>query len=419
MPKPRRSFAVLVPLFAPLVACAPHGPDSTAVRDEPPFVEPPAPPAPVPTVIAVPEPSDGRCFASPVDHVLPIFPSEAELGDVDGDGDLDVVLLDWSAPRMMTMANDGAGGFVELAGPQTETETLDIALADIDGDGRLDLISTHPRDGEVHVRRGDGRGDFGGSEVVALGRQVFEVSSADFDADGALDLLVTQLRHVAVLRGDGRGGFAARPRVRVGQAPSYAFVADVDLDRRRELVLASNDDGGIDVVTLRGVELGRVRHIACGEGPIALGTGDFDGDGRPDLVTANMHSDDVCVFGGTERGFVERQRIDRPFDALAVLDFDSDGIDDIALAKDLQLTFYAGQADGLFESESLQAGHGAHIAWARDLDRDGHDDVVLLNGKGMQSTYDDAGNRVPLRPLDASFTVVLGKACEHVEPCMR
>jgi len=422
MAKPRNRPLALALLLAP--ACTPHGPEPASSPRASTHIEPqvpPPPPAPVDEDAPAPErsPERSRCFAAAVDHLLPISPSEAELGDVDGDGDLDMVVLDWMAPHMVTMANDGAGGFVELARPHKETEALDITLADVDRDGRLDLISVHPRDGEVHVRRGDGRGDFGRSEVVALGRQVFEVTTADFDDDGALDLLVTQLRHVAVLRGDGRGGFTARPRVKVGQAPSYAFVADVDLDRRRELVLASNDDGGIDVVSFRGTALGRVRHIACGEGPIALGMGDFDGDERPDLVTANMYSHDVCVFGGTANGFVERQRIDRPFDALAVLDFDNDGIDDIALGHDLQLTFYAGQPDGLFESESVEAGHGPHIAWARDLDRDGHDDVVLLNGEDMQWTYDEAGQRVPVRPRDASFTVVLGEACEHVEPCMR
>jgi hypothetical protein len=422
MSSPRRPIAVLALLLAP--ACTPHGPEASESQRASTHIEPPAPPTP-PTPIEVPvpvpsEPTAGsRCFAAAVDHLLPFPPFHGELGDVDGDGDLDAVVMGWSGDDLVTMANDGDGGFVELARPFGEADALDFTLVDVDRDGRLDLVSAHPRAGEVHVRRGDGHGDFGRADVIALGRQVFEVSSEDFDADGAIDLLVTQLRHVAVLRGDGRGGFHAQPRVKVGQAPSYAFVADVDRNGRRELVLASNDDGGIDVVPFTGVELGRVRHTACGEGPIAIGMGDFDGDERPDLVTANMHSNDVCVFGGTARGFVERQRIDQSFDTLAVLDFDSDGIDDVAFAKGLRVDLWAGQKDGLFDSDTLEAGHGPRLAWARDLDRDGHGDLVLLNGERIQMTYDEAGRRIPLRPLDASLTVVLGHACEHVEPCMR
>lgn len=413
MSTPRRPPAVLAPLF--VLACTPHGPEPVPERAP----EPPPPPVVRPVEVVPPtpipppppdEPPAPSCFGKVVDHLLPFAPFGAEIADIDGDSDLDIVVIGWPGEGVVTLANDGKGDFSELARPESEPETLDFTLADVDGDDRLDMISVHPRDGEVHVRLGDGRGGFASSTRIALGRQVFEVTSTDFDADGAADLLVTQLKHVAVLRGDGRGGFSAKPRVPVGQAPSYAFFADVDTDGKRELVLASNDDGGIDVVPFSGTTLGRRRHTACGQGPIAIGIGDFDGDERWDLVTANMHSHDVCVFGGAPAGLAQRQVIDEEFDALAVHDFDRDGRDDVVLAKDLHLVRFGGGAE-LQERERIEAGHGPREAWMRDVDADGLADVVLLNGNHMQFRIEADRTKRPVRAIDASFTIVHGTSC--------
>ncbi len=415
---PRRPPAVLASLL--VLACTPHGPEPTPEPPPPPVARPvhfvaPAPPLPPP---ADDEPKPPSCFGEVVDHLLPFAPFGAEIADIDGDDDLDMVVIGWPGEGVVTMANDGKGGFTELARPDSEPETLGFTLADVDGDGRLDMISVHPRDGEVHVRRGDGRGDFASSTRIALGRQVFDVASTDFDADGAADLLVTQLNHVAVLRGDGRGGFAAKPRVGVGQAPSYPFFADVDADGKRELVLASNDDGGIDLVPFSRTTLGRPRHTACGQGPIAIGIGDFDGDERWDLVTANMHSRDVCVFGGGPSGLSEREVIDEAFDTLAVHDFDRDGRDDVVLAKNLGVALFAGGME-LRERERIEAGHGPQQAWVRNIDGDVFADLVLLNGEGMQFTYGEDGFKRPVRALDASITVVHGSSYQEIHPSGR
>ena len=89
--------------------------------------------------------------------------ANASLGDLDGDGDLDIVLAkgrhwpleDW------VLLNDGAGGFDErhpLGGSADRTYTA--ALADLDGDGDLDLVVGNDRPDDKRIYLGDGAGSF-------------------------------------------------------------------------------------------------------------------------------------------------------------------------------------------------------------------------------------------------------------------
>jgi hypothetical protein len=350
------------------------------------------------------------CMSEPTDHPLPFAGFDAAMADVDGDGHEDLVALGWLARGMVTLAGDGQGGFAELARPAPENEALQIELGDVDGDGHVDLLTFHPRLRSVHVRKGDGSGDFAAGKPIALGRQVYSGLAHDVDGDGDIDLVVTHFRHITVLLGNGRGGFSSRAPVRTGQAPSYPLVADLTKNGKLELALASNDDGGIDIFSIgRGGALARHRHVACGDGPIALVSGDFTGDGRLDLATANMHSHDVCVFIATDKGFVAHQRIEERHDQLAAIDFDRDGRDELVLIGESGVTVYRSTRSGplaLTEIARVQAGHAPRRAFARDLDADGLTDLVLVNGNRPTWSGDTL-----LNPSHASVTVLMGRAC--------
>jgi hypothetical protein len=89
--------------------------------------------------------------------------ANASLGDLDGDGDLDIVLAKgrhWPLVDFVLL-NDGAGGFAErheVGGPADRTYTA--ALADLDGDGDLDLVVGNDRPDDKRVYHNDGRGAF-------------------------------------------------------------------------------------------------------------------------------------------------------------------------------------------------------------------------------------------------------------------
>jgi hypothetical protein len=122
------------------------------------------------------------------------------LGDIDGDGDLDLFMASWGAagarnPADRVWLNDGSGHF--SAGDAPLTGSIQILLADLDGDGDLDAIAgQHPPYSVVkgepsRILLNDGAGHFTPSGTVG-GSNFQHLAIGDLDADGDLDAVVAQ-----------------------------------------------------------------------------------------------------------------------------------------------------------------------------------------------------------------------------------
>lgn len=242
------------------------------------------------------------------------------LGDVDEDGALDVVTANGRRGTLEILRGDGRGG---LGQPQSVALASDggrfyLALGDVDGDGHLDLVASHAPESSparVLTRRGDGKGGFADgphAPVTVLANAALE-ALADVDGDGRPDVVLSHgdSTHVSVLLNRGAGAFAPGlgSPLDVGLPAFDAEVADVDGDGHADLVVATVDTGAQGfpsrVVVLRGDGRGFTpaagSSYASGPGAYDVAVADVDADGRVDIAASSFEGDAVTLLLGRHR----------------------------------------------------------------------------------------------------------------------
>jgi hypothetical protein len=212
-----------------------------------------------------------------------------QLGDLDGDGDLDAAVLDASIDKIRVFSNDGAGAFTDFIGGDSSVWPSDMRLGDIDGDGDLDAWMTGVGDfggppPQFRLALNDGAGVFTTALTLSFQTPV-SLDVGDVDGDGDLDLVLVA-RDSGVLRVylNNAGAFAA-PLVR-NLADNQQDVALADLDQDGDLDMVTTFDEGLIVVwnnaltftTAPRVDLLTSRRVAAG---------DFNGDGVADLAAVS------------------------------------------------------------------------------------------------------------------------------------
>ena len=164
------------------------------------------------------------------------------LGDVDGDGDLDLVAGNDRQTNKLYL-NDGSGGFPGINTPGTaigsETDsTISVVLGDVDGDGDLDLVAGNDEQtNKLYLN--DGTSVNGGFNTpgTAIGSETDETLSVvlgDVNGDGHLDLVAGNSGQTNKLYlNDGSGGFTAGSGTAIGSETNSTFsvvLGDVDGD---------------------------------------------------------------------------------------------------------------------------------------------------------------------------------------------
>jgi hypothetical protein len=247
-----------------------------------------------------------------------------------------------------------------------------VAIADLNGDGLPDLVTANERSGNASVLLGDGKGGFSpapGSPFPA-GHSPNDLAVGDFNRDGRLDLAFANhdTQYLTVLLGDGRGGFSPAPgspvKVAVRPHPHGIATGDFDGDGSPDLATDSWAENRLQILFNDGK--GGFRqpgtYVAVGKHPYQrIRVADLNGDGKADIVSPNLEGNDVTVLLGKGKGTFEQPAGspfpcgDSPF-SVAVGDVNADGLVDLAIVSSPSSTSDRSGRDGL--AVLLGDGHG-------------------------------------------------------------
>ncbi|NOR82007.1 MAG: DUF11 domain-containing protein, partial [Ardenticatenales bacterium] len=268
------------------------------------------------------------------------------LGDLDGDGDLDIAVGNWES-KNYTYLNNGYGRFDStgnLFGTGVD-KTRAIALGDMDGDGDLDaVVANDGQQSRVYLNDGDGSFASTGNPFGPSNDPTRALALGDLDGDGDLDIAVGNYngQNYAYLNGgDGSlspTGNAFGP----GGDPTRALALG-DLDGDGDLDIAVGNYGGQNYAYLNNSD-GSFSPTGNSFGPAADATyavvlGDLDGDGDLDDASGNYNQQNYAYLNNGDGSLSPTGKLFGPGDdatrAVALGDLDGDGDLDAAVGNQL------------------------------------------------------------------------------------
>ncbi len=183
-------------------------------------------------------------------------------------------------------------------------EPTSVVVGDFNGDGKQDLaVLSAAGTGSVNIYLGNGNGTFQAAKnypVAASTSASRLLAVGDFNRDGIQDLVATNdsLNQVAIILGNGDGSFQAPSYYPVGAAPWNVVVGDLNQDGFLDLAVAS--DGSSSISVLQGNGDGTFQpYIAFNTGASQVGSvaiGDFNGDGYPDLASTSAPDNSIYIL---------------------------------------------------------------------------------------------------------------------------
>jgi len=175
------------------------------------------------------------------------LPNDIAIADMNGDGNLDLVIANHQSPFLRVFLGDGHGGFHLAPGSPVDVHSYPhphgVVVADFNSDGKLDAATDSWGNNQIEILLGDGTGRLvTPGSFFATGRRPYErLRTADFNHDGHSDIVTTNLDDstVSILLGDGRGGLHNAPGspFPAGAKPWEVAVDDLDGDGNADLIV--------------------------------------------------------------------------------------------------------------------------------------------------------------------------------------
>jgi len=393
---------------------------------------------------------DANSFAAKVDFTTGTTPYGIAIGDLDGDGKPDLAVTNNNGNTISVFKNTSSTGSITASAFATKvdfttgagTTPYDIAIGDLDGDGKLDLAVTSYGSNTVSVFKNTSSiglittSSFAPKVDFTTGSSPYGVAIGDLDGDGKPDLAVASYNDntVSVLKNISATGtisvssFAAKVDFTTDIGPYDVALNDLDVDGKPELVISNANSNSVSVFkntssigSITSSSFATKVDFTTGSTPYSVAIGDLDGDGKPDLTVLG-NSNAVSVLKNTSTtGAITSSSFAPKVDyassaeprAVVIGDLDGDG------KPDLAVTSFTGNAVSILKNTSITGaitsgsfspkvdfttGSQPYGVFVCDLDGDGKTDLaVTSSNSNTVSVFRNTVLSIPA-PAITSFT---------------
>lgn len=338
--------------------------------------------------------------------------------DLNADGKPDIVVTNRSGNTVSVLLNTTAPGssqatFATKVDLTVDANPAQVAIGDLDGDGRPDLVVVNSSSNTLSILRnttpaGSTTPTFATAQKISTGSYPFSVVLVDLDGDGKLDMVIanTGENTISVMRNTTATGaatysFDAPQKTVVGAEPASIAVADFNADGKPDIVVGAYV-GNLALVLLNStpagsssISFGGELILPSGSGPVSVTTGDFNRDGKPDVAIANSFALTTTVYFNTTEAGADTPAFAVGLDlttglgpaSIVAADVDGDGAADLIAANQsaatasvlINTTAIGALVPSFATAQTYTVGNDPVEAIAADINGDGKPDIVVAN----------------------------------------
>jgi hypothetical protein len=306
-------------------------------------------------------------YAPKVDFITGSKPNTVSLADYNGDGKLDLAVVNYNSVNVSIFINTSTTGTISFS-PKVDFATSpgNIISNDFDGDGKMDIATVHYGSTISILRNNGALGivSFESKVQYITGNEPYVLSSGDIDGDGKADIAVANFssNSVSIFRNtcvSGTISFAPKVDFTTGKQPRGISIGDIDQDGKLDIAITNYGSNTLSILrnlsNIGTISFASKVDYTTGTQPYSVSIADVDGDNKLDATVVNFGGNTISLLKNTSNsGSVNfMPKVDyltgiQPREC-AITDFDGDGKLDVSVvyANTNTISFFRNLVSGV------------------------------------------------------------------------